>query len=70
MTYLSIQQRDAGPLETASTTMVGDPCLVVLLANHRGLGSKQVSGFEKTAVGLSPQRSVANTLAVFVRVND
>src|SRR5262245_65823033 len=43
----------------ASTTLVGFPCLVVLLANHRGLGSKRVSGFERRLLvcrlsGLSP----------------
>jgi hypothetical protein len=41
------------------TTLVGVPCLVVLLANHRGLGSKRVSGFERRLLvcrlsGLSP----------------
>src|SRR5262249_35274646 len=43
----------------ASTTLVGIPCLVVLLANHRGLGSKRNSGFERRLLVCSPQRSVA-----------
>jgi hypothetical protein len=39
--------------------LAGDPCLVVLLANQRGLGSKQISGFERRLLvfrlsGLSP----------------
>lgn len=43
----------------ASTAVAGDPCLVVLLANHRGLGSKQVSGYGRRLLvcrlsGLSP----------------
>src|SRR5579872_4900840 len=43
----------------ASTTLVGIPCRVVLLANHRGLGSKRDSGYERRLLvcrlsGLSP----------------
>jgi len=42
-----------------STVLFGGPCHVVLLAWQHGSGSNRSSSWWKTAVGFSPQRSVA-----------
>jgi len=44
-----------------STVLLGGPCHVVLLACQHGSGSKRSSSWWKTAVGSSPQRSVAES---------
>src|SRR5579862_8644193 len=53
----------------APTTLVGIPCLVVLLANHRGLGSKRVSGYEDGCWFVA-SAVCRHTLAGVVRVNE
>jgi hypothetical protein len=52
----------------APTTLVGYPCLVVLLANHRGLGSERVSGFERRLLVFLASAVCRHTLAGIERV--